>query len=1251
MVNHVHSPYSTSSTTNDNTISTLDISSITIDSNNNNNSNENKSRRRNTLKANLPAGITIIPPSPLNSISNRYTNYSVSPITPNQPIASSSSPSTSKFSPSAKKSLASPHQSSSHSAAYQGVSDRDYFSIPPSPSQQTPVAHQQSDYSSSSTTTTTTHLQNSPSRSSKTLRPNTIIRSQSHYISRNPHNIDKNGNIPSHIDTSIRPHPLKRLSIDDTSHYQDSYSIATGSDAQTPTQEYGSGPSHNGITRRRPSLSIPNNSNTYTSPRSRQSSSLRSPTSIPSSSSTLGWLTGNKLTLPPINSKYSKSDDEREDGQDEEEEQELKEQRILKKWDWRMSTNGIPKYGESSTSASGSSGSGSGLTVNTPFISMTPPPTNDIHFMPPPLTVNNGFNISPPRTTILPSQAPLASPSNLQPLPQDPFNILPLSLPSSPFVSPTPSRAPTPHQSPHPSLQDLASEYAASANIQTSSSGSGSSPRTSISTSSSRYGWGTGRSDSRSSEDDDLMPPLSPITTSSHRPGTGISLPRSGWWQRSLLSTRDNDIPVSPKITSSINSASRIIRFPISTVSANKFVPTGTRNWGWLFGMVQDKFGLSNDQSTSSPTTRKNDIGSSRKNSISAKTRNRERERLMSGHGRALSHSGLASRRKSTNQKVLGSKWLARVMVFVPTEPWSISLFLIFFAAFAVTLTFTIKHILNPDKEPLPWRQYCTSNYPTLYSLQDPTLPSPHINSNVNTNPSFPSSAHIESVPVNSFAPSSSKPLSLMPLTPQHPAWPYHPHDKPPFNPEMSTKDLDGSLNPVGVLIGVFTTDSGIERRHMIRQSYASHWRSRRDGTEGVRIRFVMGRPRKRFEKAVQLEMEAFNDILLLDMDENMNSGKTHAFFSWAAENATVPSWEYPQLSTESPESESIPINSSPIWKGERKPDYVVKADEDSFIMLGELEKRLRVSPRSKAFWGYLVKNTFMAGECYALSFDLVQYIHASPALRTLTRGKEDKLVAKWMNMHPEREQIVWVTERCWIYDHPKAGTVYSHGFLFPSTVAEVRQDNITGLSPSALALRGGAQSADSYSSVSKFGVAYKPISTDMTVSQQVEALIEGSKLSLLRETSDNNQPSSLSSEEDQQHQQIFSKQSTTSVEAIKQKINKAYNERLSRKEKFLNDEFESGGTVVVHYIKKNEWFIETMIALLGGKSNEDDQNVWHRGVGTGLGLLERRKGRIVHNNFISTKSEQGLLQQEQDGHTGQEGEGEGVKLRKGEGL
>lgn len=65
-----------------------------------------------------------------------------------------------------------------------------------------------------------------------------------------------------------------------------------------------------------------------------------------------------------------------------------------------------------------------------------------------------------------------------------------------------------------------------------------------------------------------------------------------------------------------------------------------------------------------------------------------------------------------------------------------------------------------------------------------------------------------------------------------------------------------------------------------------------------------------------------------------MNLGKTHAFFTWAAEHATVSSGDGVRTG------------------GGSRPDYVVKADEDSFIVLSELERRLRSAPREKAYWG-----------------------------------------------------------------------------------------------------------------------------------------------------------------------------------------------------------------------------------------------------------------------------------------------------------
>lgn len=74
-----------------------------------------------------------------------------------------------------------------------------------------------------------------------------------------------------------------------------------------------------------------------------------------------------------------------------------------------------------------------------------------------------------------------------------------------------------------------------------------------------------------------------------------------------------------------------------------------------------------------------------------------------------------------------------------------------------------------------------------------------------------------------------------------------------------------------------------------------------------------------------------------------MNYGKTHAYFSWAYENALVPPPSYPLLNHTAPgapcQDPAVEI-SDLDWV---RPDYVIKADDDSFVMLAELEARLGV--------------------------------------------------------------------------------------------------------------------------------------------------------------------------------------------------------------------------------------------------------------------------------------------------------------------
>lgn len=229
-----------------------------------------------------------------------------------------------------------------------------------------------------------------------------------------------------------------------------------------------------------------------------------------------------------------------------------------------------------------------------------------------------------------------------------------------------------------------------------------------------------------------------------------------------------------------------------------------------------------------------------------------------------------------------------------------------------------------------------------------------------------------------------------------------------------------------------------------------------------------------------------YGDIVILPIHENMNGGKTHAFFSWAANGAWVPPPYFaspiplpahsysdlgtpaPPLAVHDPALAHADTRSNPIPKPWVRPDMVLKCDDDSFVMLAELEARVRVElhsdvrnataywadpPAADAFvaasatpapavlrsrddaantatgdpliyWGYLIKNRFMGGEIYGMSWALVQWVSEDEGIKSMTHGAEDKQTAKWMNAHPRHEEIRWKSERCWIYNHPRSGTV-----------------------------------------------------------------------------------------------------------------------------------------------------------------------------------------------------------------------------------
>lgn len=168
--------------------------------------------------------------------------------------------------------------------------------------------------------------------------------------------------------------------------------------------------------------------------------------------------------------------------------------------------------------------------------------------------------------------------------------------------------------------------------------------------------------------------------------------------------------------------------------------------------------------------------------------------------------------------------------------------------------------------------------------------------------------------------------------------WRTHCQEQRPF-----PHALADSLAPVNVFVAIFTVDMNYERRHLIRSTYMRHTRPVDPVTgrpaQNVQVKFVLGRPRETHARRIAAEMEMYNDIVVLDVKENMNRGKTHAFFKWAAENGTVP------VFYRKPGQKEVGV-------GFQKADYVVKADDDTFLVLSELERHLRVTPREKTYWG-----------------------------------------------------------------------------------------------------------------------------------------------------------------------------------------------------------------------------------------------------------------------------------------------------------
>ncbi|XP_008811311.2 beta-1,3-galactosyltransferase pvg3-like [Phoenix dactylifera] len=217
------------------------------------------------------------------------------------------------------------------------------------------------------------------------------------------------------------------------------------------------------------------------------------------------------------------------------------------------------------------------------------------------------------------------------------------------------------------------------------------------------------------------------------------------------------------------------------------------------------------------------------------------------------------------------------------------------------------------------------------------------------------------------------------------------------------------------LLMGILTRADLYERRHLLRLVYSLQTNL----TAHIDIRFVFCNLTKEDQRVlIPLEIMRYDDIIILNCTENMNSGKTYTYLS-----------SLPEL-----------FNGT---NGDGRPyDYVLKADDDIYFRLPSLIESLKKMPREDLYYGFVIPcgsmdpfHDYMSGMGYILSWDLVEWISTSEMVRNESSGVEDFLTGKWLTDGKRGKNRFNTKPAMYDYPIPVPIDTCSHAFV-PDTIA-----------------------------------------------------------------------------------------------------------------------------------------------------------------------------------------------------------------------
>ncbi|KAJ3069480.1 hypothetical protein HDU98_007455 [Podochytrium sp. JEL0797] len=219
-----------------------------------------------------------------------------------------------------------------------------------------------------------------------------------------------------------------------------------------------------------------------------------------------------------------------------------------------------------------------------------------------------------------------------------------------------------------------------------------------------------------------------------------------------------------------------------------------------------------------------------------------------------------------------------------------------------------------------------------------------------------------------------------------------------------------GCPTPKLALIGILTVPDAqaTDRRNALRRVHET-WNDAVPEHARFEFQYVFGTPgdvnetvREGKVKRIEEERVGFpGSVVMLDIKENMNSGKTLAWFNY---------------------SRSLAYTVHPTLEGEYCPRYlhIGKGDDDTLIHIPRLSRHLSILPtQGKPNYVGMDIDRFATGMLYFLSTSLVEYIVMQDGewARQHATGHEDRVTGKFVQ-HADVE-VNTVSDREVFHDHP----------------------------------------------------------------------------------------------------------------------------------------------------------------------------------------------------------------------------------------